>query len=150
MSLRVVFDTSTLVSAALRVGSVPFQALQEALATCNLCACTETLNELEEVMDREKFDRYLGRPLRRDFVGLIRRNSHLFSIENVAPARIEPSCRDVKDDKFLALALAAEIDLLVASDTDLLILSPWNQIRIVKPGEFLARPASAPEVQEAD
>ncbi len=38
MSRRVVLDTSTLVSAALRIGSVPYQAVFDALATCDICA----------------------------------------------------------------------------------------------------------------
>ena len=52
MSRRVILDTSTLVSAALRIGSVPYQALSEALATCDVCASAETLAELEQVLDR--------------------------------------------------------------------------------------------------
>ena len=54
---RVVLDTSTLVSAALRIGSVPHQALMQALASCDVCASAETLAELEQVLEREKFDR---------------------------------------------------------------------------------------------
>jgi putative PIN family toxin of toxin-antitoxin system len=148
MSLRVVFDTSTLVSAALRVGSIPYQSLLKALATCDLCACVETLTELEQVMGREKFDRYLDRPLREEFVALIRRNSHLFSIEDIDLTSLEPSCRDLKDNKFLALALATETELLVSSDEDLLVLNPWHQIRIVTPGEFLAQSKASPEAEE--
>jgi putative PIN family toxin of toxin-antitoxin system len=149
MSLRVVFDTSTLVSAALRVGSIPYQALLNALAICDLCACAETLAELEQVLDREKFDRYLDRPSRQEFVALIRRNSHLFSIENIDLTTIEPSCRDGKDNKFLALTLAAETDLLISSDEDLLVLSPWHQIRIVRPTEFLARSEGSARAEDA-
>ena len=47
---RVVLDTSTLVSAALRIGSVPHQALMQALASCDVCASAETLAELEQVL----------------------------------------------------------------------------------------------------
>ncbi len=138
MTLRVAFDTSTLVSAALRIGSVPYQALSLALATCDLCASLETLTELEQVLNREKFDRYLDRPLRQEFVALIRRNSRLFLIDDLGPSALDPSCRDHQDNKFLALALAANTDLLVSSDQDLLVLSPWRQIQILTPGEFLA------------
>ena len=139
MTFRVVFDTSTLVSAALRIGSVPYQALSAALATCDLCASPGTLTELEQVLNREKFDRYLDRPLRQEFVALIRRNSRLFLIDDIGLNALEPPCRDHKDNQFLALALAASTDLLVSSDEDLLVLSPWRQIQILTPGEFLAR-----------
>jgi hypothetical protein len=56
--MRVVFDTSTLVSAALRVGSVPHQALVHALHIGDVCVCASTLAELDEVLMRPKFDRY--------------------------------------------------------------------------------------------
>ena len=46
---RVVFDTSTLASAALRVGSVPHRALAHALSTGEVCASAATLAELEQV-----------------------------------------------------------------------------------------------------
>ena len=44
---RAIFDTSTLVSAALYTGSVPDQALSKALEYFDLCASVETLSELE-------------------------------------------------------------------------------------------------------
>jgi predicted nucleic acid-binding protein len=61
---RVVLDTSTLVSAALRIGSVPHQALLKAVGSCDLCASPETLAELEKVLARDKFDRYLHAAIR--------------------------------------------------------------------------------------
>jgi uncharacterized protein len=135
---RVILDTSTLVSAALRIGSVPHQALLQALASCDVCASAETLDELEQVLDREKFDRYLDRELRRSFVALMRRHLHLFAVQDVDREAVEPPCRDPRDNQFLALALAAEADALVSSDEDLLVLNPWRGIAIVTPAEFLA------------
>jgi len=135
---RVILDTSTLVSAALRIGSVPHQALLNALACCEVCASAETLDELEQVLDREKFDRYLDRDLRRDFVALMRRHLHLYAVQDADREAVEPPCRDPRDNQFLALALAAEADALVSSDEDLLVLNPWRGIAIVTPAEFLA------------
>jgi putative PIN family toxin of toxin-antitoxin system len=139
MSQRVVLDTSTLVSAALRIGSIPHQALLEALATCDVCVSTETLIELERVLDREKFDRYLDRATRSEFVTLIRRHVHLFAVQNTDLEAIEPPCRDPKDNQFLALALVAEADFLVSSDEDLLVMNPWRRITIMTPRDFLSR-----------
>ncbi|HWZ50331.1 MAG TPA: putative toxin-antitoxin system toxin component, PIN family [Granulicella sp.] len=136
---RVILDTSTLVSAALRIGSVPHQALLKALASCDVCASAETLAELEQVLDREKFDRYLDCELRRSFVAVMRRHVHLFAVQDADREAVEPPCRDPKDNQFLALALAAEADALVSSDEDLLVLHPWRGIAIVTPAEFLAR-----------
>ncbi|MGD0737305.1 MAG: putative toxin-antitoxin system toxin component, PIN family [Terracidiphilus sp.] len=135
---RIVLDTSTLVSAALKVGSVPHQTLLKALGSCQLCASTETLAELEEVLERLKFDRYVSLESRRTFVGLIRRNVHLFTVDRGLLA-VKPLCRDTKDQPFLALAMAAEADALVSGDEDLLVLHPWNGIPILTPSEFLER-----------
>jgi putative PIN family toxin of toxin-antitoxin system len=150
MSRRVILDTSTLVSAALRVGSVPHQALQQALATCTVCASTETLAELDRVLGLKKFDRYLDRDLRQSFTALIRRNSRLFALSTVDFPRLSPACRDPGDTMFLALALAAEAEMLISSDQDLLVMHPWNSLVIVTPAVFLAgSPDSSPADEPA-
>jgi putative PIN family toxin of toxin-antitoxin system len=136
---RVILDTSTLVSAALREGSTPNQALFKALRTCNLCASQETLDELAMVLGRDKFDRYLNAESRRSFAALIRRNVHLFDVRESDLSAVNPPCRDAGDHKFLALALASQADLLVSSDEDLLVLHPWREIPIITPAEFLDR-----------
>ena len=142
-SQRVVLDTSTLVSAALFTGSIPDQALSKALEFFHLCASVETLAELDQVLDRGKFDRYRDRMSRRSFVAVIRRRALLFADDLAGLSAVDPPCRDPKDNKFLALALAAEADAIVSSDDDLLVLSPWRGIPILTPAEFLAR-LSAP------
>jgi len=139
MSRRVVLDTSTLVSAALRIGSVQYQTLLEALGAWDVCASGETLAELEQVLEREKFDGYLDKASRREFVALIRRNVHLFAVQNAELMAVDPPCRDSRDNLFLALALAAEADVMVSSDEDLLVLHPWRGIPVVTPAEFLSR-----------
>jgi uncharacterized protein len=146
MSQRVIFDTSALVSAVLRIGSIPHRALLEAFATCDVCASAETLVELERVLDLEKFDRYLDRGLRREFVALIRRSVHLFAVKNDDLEAVDPPRRDSKDDQFLALALVVEADVLVSSDEDLLVLHPWRGVAIMRPGEFLSHSTTLPEV----
>ena len=135
---RVILDTSTLVSAALRMGSVPDQALSKALRNFDVCVSVETLDELARVLDRKKFDRYRDRESRRAFVALIQRNAHLFAVQDEDALAVQPPCRDPKDNQFLALVLAAEADVLVSSDEDLLVLHPWRGIPIVTPEKFLA------------
>jgi hypothetical protein len=136
-SRRVVLDTSLLVRAALYTGSIPDQSLTKALESFDLCASVETLAELEQVLDRGKFDRYRSRESRHAFVATIRRRSLLFAVELAGLSAVNPPCRDSKDNIFLALA--AEADLLVSSDEDLLVLHPWRGIPIITPAEFLAR-----------
>ena len=135
---RVVLDTSTLVSAALRVGSVPHQALLKALGSCELCASSATLNELEEVLERSKFDRYLDAQTRLAFVALVRQHTHLFDVQEADELSVQPACRDPKDNKFLALALICEADAIISSDNDLLMLNPWRSIPILTPASFVS------------
>jgi predicted nucleic acid-binding protein len=42
-------------------------------------------------------------------------------------------CRDPDDDAVLACALAAQADLIVSGDDDLLVLKQFQEIRIVTP-----------------
>lgn len=133
---RVVIDTSTLVSAAIRPGSASRLALLEALGSCHVCASAETISELEVVLNREKFNRYLDLEARQEFLALIRRSVHFFAVPRVET--IDPPCRDSKDEIFLALAMTAEADILISGDEDLLILNPWHGIPILRASEFLA------------
>lgn len=134
---RVVFDTSTLVSAALRVGSPPHQAMVYALSSGELCASASTLAELDEVLMRSKFDRYQTPDIRRAFVDLVRAHSAVFDVSEAEMVRVNPPCRDPKDTEFLALVLGCEADALVSSDADLLDLNPWNGVPILTPSNFL-------------
>jgi len=132
---RVVFDTSTLVGAVIRPESIPWQALRRAFLSSEVCATAETLAEIEEVLERSKFDRYLDRPTRRAAAEQIRRDCRMFVMDRVDAA---PPCRDPRDNKFLALALVADAGAIISSDEDLLTLHPWRGIRVLTPTQFLA------------
>lgn len=134
---RIVFDTSTLVSAALRVGSTPHRALALALLTGDVCVSASTLLELEQVLLRSKFDRYQTAEVRAAFVALVRKHAVLVAVSATDEFNVIPHCRDPKDNQFLALVLACEADALVSSDADLLVLHPWRGVPIVTPGDFL-------------
>lgn len=135
---RIVFDTSTLIGAAMREGSIPDQALTKALGSCELCSSQATLDELAKVLERDKFDAYMDRTSRRAFVELIHRRTRLIAVDQDGEQSIEPPCRDLKDNKFLALALTAEAEVIVSSDDDLLVLHPWRGVSIVSPRDFIA------------
>lgn len=140
---RVVFDTSTLVSAALRPDSVPHEALLRALRFCDACASKETLDELQKVLMRRKFQRYLPEAARRQFVRMIEYSARMVVVRDWTELAVAPACRDPLDNKFLALAFESEADTIVSSDQDLLALHPWNEVRILRPGEFLEEAAEA-------
>jgi hypothetical protein len=104
----------------------------------DLCASVGTLAELEQVLNREKFDPYRDRESRSAFVATVRRRSLLFAVDLEDLSAVHPPCRDPKDDQFLALALAAEADVIVSSDEDLLVLHPWRGIPILSPAAFIS------------
>ncbi len=133
----VVFDTSTLVSAALRVGSVPHHALMQAFTNGTVCTSASTLDELEQVLLRPKFDRYQPTEVRKEFITIMRRHASLFAVSEANEREVSPPCRDPKDNKFLALIQACNGDVLISSDADLLTMHPWQQIPILTPAQFL-------------
>ena len=135
---RVVFDTSSLVGAALQVGSLPHRALACALSAGDVCASAATLAELEKVLARPKFDRYQRREVRMEFAAMMRRHVLMFAVSEADEASVQPSCRDPKDNKFLALATACGADALISSDADLLVLHPWQGVQILTPAAFVA------------
>ena len=130
----VVFDASSLVSAALKADSNPERALLRAITAPNrLIVSAEVEAEYREVLSRPKFDR---------FVSIGRRQSILdFAImaaERVEPTEIVRECRDPKDDKYLALAAAGKADIIVSSDVrHLLSMHPWRGISILSPADSL-------------
>jgi len=135
---RVVLDTSTLVSAVLRQNSIPRQVLIKALSEGELCASPATLAELEEVIVRDKFDRYLDLKSHLDFVAIYRDKATLYQVLEDDEAALDIPCRDPRDNKFLALALACSADVLVSSDDDLLTLNPYGIILVLTPKAYLA------------
>lgn len=135
---RIVLDTSTLVSAVLRQNSIPRQVLIKALSEGELCASLATLAELEEVIARDKFDRYLDLAARLKFVATYRDKVRLYQVSEDDEAALDIPCRDPRDNKFLALSLACRADVLVSSDDDLLTLNPYGDILVLTPKAYLA------------
>jgi hypothetical protein len=134
---QVIFDTSTLVGAALRTGSVPYLALARAFSSCVFCVSIESLEELAEVLKQDKFNIYRSLSLRLEFLDVLRGNAQIFSVRKEHLEATQNACRDPQDNLFLALALAAEADQLISSDQDLLVLHPWKGVSILTPAEFL-------------
>jgi uncharacterized protein len=130
--LRVVFDTSTLISAMLGPGSTPSQALQSALEMAALYASAATLEELAKVIERDYLRKYQPLVARREFL-----RDYSAHTQMLQPSKRIEDCRDSKDNQFLELALVAQAHAIVSSDDDLLVLHPWRDIKIVKPADFL-------------
>ena len=134
---RVVMDTSTLVGAMLRSESKPRQALLAVVKSHVLCVSQSTLTELHVVLQRSKFDRYAPLQTRLEFLDVVTQTAQLYEIDTASEAASLSACRDPKDDKFLALAMACEAMVIISSDADLLSLQRWNNIAIISPADFL-------------
>ena len=128
---RGVFDNNVLVSAALLAG-VPRQAFDKLLDNGTVLVSVPVLLELAEVLNREKFDKYVTHDERMRFmVGFLKVAEMIETGETIAV------CRDPKDDKLLELAVSGNADFLVTGDKDLLVLNPFRGVEIITPREFL-------------
>ena len=92
------------------------------------------MQEMVDVVARPKFDRYRAVADRAEFV---RRYAEV--VEMVTVTETVSDCRDSKDNKFLALALAATAKAIISSDDDLLVLNPYRGIEIVDLAGFSAK-----------
>lgn len=137
MTVNVVFDTSCLVSAALRPLSIPDQAVTLALIRCQICSSNDALTELHNVLQRQRFDSYVSLDSRLAFFEAIRAHSQMFTMPESLMTAVRGNCRDAGDDFILALAAAAHAGVIVSSDKDLLVLHPWRGIAILTPAQFL-------------
>jgi hypothetical protein len=131
--LRVVLDTNVLVSAVLRPGSVPRQAYNLSVADGRLLMSEAVLQEIEEVLQRPKLQKYVTLEERAEFLAALIRDAEAVRVSEAICA-----CRDPKDDKFLELSIAGNASHLVTGDPDLLVLHPFRGVQIVTPRQFVA------------
>lgn len=131
---RIVVDTNALISRLLLPASVPGRAVRKAVDEARLLVSEATLEELADVLCRDKFDPYVTIKERQEFLRLLGRIAEMVPIIHVVRA-----CRDPRDDKFLELAVNGEADLILTGDDDLLSLHPFRGIPILTPASFLER-----------
>jgi uncharacterized protein len=131
----IVVDTSVLISALLKPHSLPAQALEYAKTHFKIAVSAETLAELTKVLSRDYLARYRTIEERESFLVLYSELAEL--IPFTEHSEHVTDCRDTKDNKFLDLAIAANAQILVSSDSDLLVLHPYRDIQILIPAKFL-------------
>jgi predicted nucleic acid-binding protein len=138
---RFVFDTATLVSAALRPSSPAAHAFSLALSTGIICSTEPALDQLDAIFNRRtpnrlNFDRYISRRVRRAFVDLLRRHAWL-SPAPPATSRGRSS-RTQQLKSLIAFAVSAEADALVT--TPMPRSRPSRRtLPVLAPEEFLLR-----------
>ena len=129
---RTVLDTNAIVSALLFNESAPGRALINALDTGAILVSATLAQELQDVLNRPRFDRYVTREERDEFLMAFMREAELVEITETVAA-----CRDPKDNQILELAVSGNADYIVTGDDDLLVLNPFRDIAIIAPADFV-------------
>ena len=133
MSDLFVFDTNSLISAALITNSTNRKALDKAFDLGVIALSDQTIEELIEVLFREKFDKYFQNDNERwSIINKIEINSKVFT-----PGITISDCRDPTDNKFLELAISANASCIITGDNDLLVLHPFRAIPILNAVDFI-------------
>lgn len=116
--IRVVVDPGVFISALIgRRGSPPDLVLRAfAEDRIAVIASPVLLAELERVLRRPKFSRYVDEATARELVERVRRHVEMIDDPPVRPV----ATRDRDDDYLVALALHARVDAIVSGDRDLL------------------------------
>ena len=129
-----VLDTNSVISALLLPTSIVRQAFDHAVTIGTILASQDTLDEVDSVLRRPKFDRYLHVDERLRFL-----SSYAQSVTVIEINITITDCRDAKDNKFLELAVSGAATCLISGDRDLLDLSPYRNIPILSARAFLDR-----------
>lgn len=131
--MRIVFDTNTIISAAIKKGSTPDLALTQAILFHEILVSLKSLEELNDTLQRKKFDVYLKEESRQEFYMSFVKLSQLIRVTSTIAL-----CRDSKDNKFLELCVDGNADYLITGDNDLLVLKFLEGTKIITPIGFLS------------
>lgn len=129
---RFVIDTNVLVSALLFSQSKPRQALDKVQNLGVLLLSSSVFLELESVLSRPKFNRYITIARREEFLRNLAQTTQF-----IEPDESINDCRDEKDNKFLELAVSGNAEYIITGDDDLLVLNPFQGINILTVQQFL-------------
>lgn len=131
---RIVFDTNVIISALIFSSSTSMTAFTYAKSQGVILVSIDVLSELNDVLNRKKFDRYITQDIREDFLTSLALEAEIINITETIT-----DCRDPKDNKFLELAISGNADFLVTGDQDLLVLHPFRDIKITTVTDFLSK-----------
>ncbi len=135
--MRIVADTNIVLSAFLW-GGTPREILRAAQAQqVGLWTSPALVAELQEILSRPKFARRFA-ALGSTPAILLDRYLALAQLVQ-APALPAPVSRDPDDDQVIACAIAAQADLIVSGDDDLLSLRQHRGIAIVSAVQAVER-----------
>src|SRR5262245_9087729 len=111
--LKAVFDTVVFVRALINPHGLWGRLIFAHYARYQLCLCQPVVEEIVEVLHRPELTRKFRTLPGLDVGAVLGLLAQALLVE---PAAIPPASRDVKDDKFLATAIAARAQYLVSED----------------------------------
>jgi putative PIN family toxin of toxin-antitoxin system len=126
--LRVFFDTNVLLAAFLTDGLCSKLLSRGRRNQFELFTCPFVLREFEEKL-RSKLSATQSEI--REALSLIREVARVVNPKK--EQYVKGVCRDADDDNILTCALAANVDLLVTGDADLLAVKQWKGMKIITP-----------------
>lgn len=140
--LRVVIDTNLLLSIIIAPNSIPDKVFQQWLKeTYILLVSQPLLNELEDVVSKEKFNKEysLVKEMGAEMLSTLKNGAEVVKVipNNDLPVH----SRDPEDDFLLGTALGGKADYLITGDKDLLILNTnpvLGELKIVSARQFLS------------
>ena len=137
--MRIVLDTNVLIS-GIFFGGPPARILEAWRdARIRLVLSAEILEEYQRVGEILG-TQYPGVDLE-PFLALLAVHAEMVE----APPLSAPVSADPDDDKFLACALAARVAVIVSGDKDLLDVSGWHGLEVLRPRLFVDEYLGEPE-----
>jgi len=129
---KYICDTNILLSSLISSSSPPAQTVDFIKDNGLFSFSKETFSEFEEVLKRPKFDKFLSKERRLNFINKIFELSVFYEVHDKTDI-----CRDPKDNKFLDIAIVSHAELLITGDEDLLILERIEKTSIITPRNFV-------------
>ena len=129
---RVVLDTNVLISAVLSPLGKPASCFDWVVRNATLLVSESLVDELQSRLRRPRIARRVT-PERVSFVLSELARLAVF----VEPTERIKACRDPDDEKLLEIAVFGDAGWIVTGDEDLLVLNPFQGVRIVTPSDFL-------------
>ena len=131
---KIIFDTTSLISACIYPYREPAKIFLKAISKFDLIASKKTIQEIDSVLKRPKFDKWCTAEYRQAWV-----KDYVLLAKEFSPSITISDCRDAKDNMFLELAVFAQVEIIISSDDDLLVLNPYKEIEILTLREFSNR-----------
>jgi len=135
--MRIVLDTNVFVSYLFSRKNSPIYQIWQLWQKGEIIICytPKTLTELTRVLLSEKINRLTDYSVDeiKQYLRIIARHGLKFNINKI-PKIIK---KDPSDDKFLALAVKAQVNYIVTGDKHLLAIKKYQNVLILTPKEFI-------------